>query len=166
MPTSSGSLILAIKLTQQQKTTERDRRTPLECSVFTLRKIEDSSLRWKNYSQEEGTGYGTRWPTCWSDEERSPSVQQADMCCISGMGFVWSQQVGMEGPNSSVFAAQTWPLKWGGKQCAFSASHPFRRAFLCPSFRKVLGFCFVSSNSSKKGLKKPFKAVWEFFLMR
>lgn len=54
MPTSSGSLILAIKLTQQQKTTERDRKAPLECSVFTLRKIEDSSLRRKNDSQEEG----------------------------------------------------------------------------------------------------------------
>lgn len=126
----------------------RQKNSLLECSVFTLRKIEDSSLRWNNCSQEEGNWI---WDTAANIMKR-----WGQGCDISATGLHVLYQlyevgfakllipVGESGrPKFLNLCCQTCPVKWGGKQCAQPASHPFRRAFLCLSFRKVLQFCFV-----------------------
>lgn len=127
MPTSSGSMILTIKLTQQQQNErKRYKNSLIMLCVYTQDCVYDKNnigfqpLRCNNHSQQEGN-----W--MW-DIEANMMKWWGEGYYISTTGLYLSQELGFgkllmpageSGRSKFLFSAsQTQPIERGGKQCA------------------------------------------------
>lgn len=158
MPTSSWSMILTIKLTQQQKNKRKiqDFSLIVQC-VYTMKDTGFKSLRRKNCSQEEGNWIWDMLANMlkWWGEGYYISAT-VYICCITSMRWRF-QQAKAEGPNSFISAAQKGPIKWvGSSVLSMAATHSGGLFSISPLYK-----CWdsASNHSSllKRGRNKLFK---------